>query len=100
MENNKKYINPQHRFIEEYLQTMKIYLDDKQHNNFYRMLELSDRVNDLDNEIKELENEHLELKDKQLNIEIGLHELKKRIANKELAKEANIVELEKTIKGK
>lgn len=100
MENNKKYINKQHRFIEEYLQTMQIYLDDKQHKNFYRVLELSDRVNDLDNEIKELENEHLELKDKQLNIEIGLYELKKRIANKELAKEANIVELEKTIIGK
>ena len=97
---NKKNINKQHRFIEEYLQTLGVYLDDKQHNKFYRMLELSDRIKDLENEIDELDKNHLLLKDKQINIEIELYELKKRIANKELAKEANIVELEKTIKGK
>ena len=97
---NKKNINKQHRFIEEYLQTLGVYLDDKQHNKFYRMLELSDRIKDLENEIDELDKNHLLLKDKQINIEIELYELKKRIANKELAKEANIVELEKTIKEK
>lgn len=96
---NKKYINAQHRFIEEYLQSMQIYLDDNQHNNFYRVLELYERVKELDDEIKELESEHLQLKDKQINIEIGLYELKKRIANRELAKEANIIELEKAMKN-
>lgn len=99
MENNKKYINPQHRFIEEYLQTIQVYLDDKQHNNFYRVLGVYERVKELDDGIKELKNELLELQDKQINIEFGLHELKKRIANKQLAMEANIVDLEKTIKG-
>ena len=93
MENNKK-------FIERYLKTLNVYLDDKQSKNFNRMLGLYESVKDLDNEINDLENEHLLLKDKQINIEIGIHELKKRIANKELAKEANIVELEKTIKEK
>ncbi|WP_283393080.1 hypothetical protein [Photobacterium phosphoreum] len=93
MENNKK-------FIERYLKTLNVYLDDKQSKNFNRMLGLYESVKDLDNEINDLENEHLLLKDKQINIEIGIHELKKRIANKQLAKEANIIELEKTIKGK
>ena len=93
MENNKK-------FIERYLKTLNVYLDDKQSKNFNRMLGLYESVKDLDNEINDLENEHLLLKDKQINIEIGIHELKKRIANRELAKEANIIELEKTIKGK
>lgn len=93
MENNNK-------FIERYLKSLNFYLDDNQRKNFNRMLELYEMVKYLDNGIEELESEYLELKDKQINIEIGLHELKKRIANKELAREANIVELEKTIKGK
>ena len=93
MENNKK-------FIERYLKTLNVYLDDKQSKNFNRVVELYEAVKYLDNQIKELESEHLQLKDKQINIEIGIHELKKRIANKQLAKEANIIELEKTIKGK
>ena len=93
MENNKK-------FIERYLKTLNVYLDDKQSKNFNRMFELYEAVKYLDNQIKELESEHLQLKDKQINIEIGIHELKKRIANRELAKEVNIIELEKTIKGK
>lgn len=90
--NNKK-------FIERYLKTLNVYLDDKQSKNFNRMLELYESVKDLDNEIKNLETEHLQLKDKQLNIEIGLYELKKTIANREIAQEAILIELEKMIKG-
>ena len=93
MENNNK-------FIERYLKTLNVYLDDKQSKNFNKMIDLYEMVKFLDNGVKELENELLELKDKQINIEIGINELKKRIANKQLAKEANIIELEKTIKGK
>lgn len=92
MENNNK-------FIERYLNCLNIYLDDNQRKNFNRVVELYEAVKYLDNQIKELESEHLQLKDKQINIEIGLYELKKRIANRELAKEANIIELEKEIKG-
>lgn len=54
-------------------------LDDKQSKNFNRMLELYKSVKDLDNEIK--------------NLEIG-------IANREIAQEAILIELEKMIKGK
>lgn len=93
MNNNNK------KFIERYLKTLNVYLDDKQSKNFNRVVELYEAVKYLDNQIKELESEHLQLKDKQINIEIGLYELKKRIANRELAKEANIIELEKEIKG-
>lgn len=90
--NNKK-------FIERYLKTLNVYLDDKQSKNFKWMLELYERVKELDNEIKDLESNHSQLKDKQLSIEIDLYELKKRIANKELAQEAILIELEKMIKG-
>lgn len=93
MNNNNK------KFIERYLKTLNVYLDDKQSKNFNRMLELYESVKDLDNEIKNLETEHLQLKDKQLNIEIGLYELKKTIANREIAQEAILIELEKMIKG-
>lgn len=92
MENNNK-------FIERYLNSLNIYLDDNQRKNFNRVVELYEAVKYLDNQIKELESEHLQLKDKQINIEIGLYELKKRIANRELAKEANIIELEKAMKN-
>lgn len=56
-----------------------VYLDDKQSKNFNRMFELYKSVKDLDNEIK--------------NLEIG-------IANREIAQEAILIELEKMIKGK
>lgn len=56
-----------------------VYLDDKQSKNFNRMFELYKSVKDLDNEIK--------------NLEIG-------IANREIAQEAILIELEKMITGK
>lgn len=92
--------NDNNKFIQRYLKSLNVYLDDNQSKKFNRMLGLYESVKDLDNEINDLENEHLELKDKQINIEIGLHELKKRIANKEIAQEAILIELEKMITGK
>lgn len=99
MNNKKKYLNAEHRFIEEFLQTMGIYLDDKQHNIFYRLLELNDRVKDIENEIEELDKNHRILKDKQLNIEIDLYETKKRTLNKEIQKKAVQNEFERILKN-
>lgn len=92
--------NNNNKFIQRYLKSLNVYLDDNQSKKFNRMLGLYESVKDLDNEINDLENEHLLLKDKRINIEIGIHELKKRIANKEIAQEAILIELEKMIKGK
>lgn len=96
---NKKKINKYHKFIEEYLQTLGVYLDDKQHNKFYTVLELYERVKELENEIDELDKNHRALKDKQLNIEIELHEIKKRTLNKETAKKAVRDEFERILKN-
>lgn len=92
--------NNNNKFIERYLKSLNVYLDDNQSKNFNRMLELYERVKELDNEIKDLESNHSKLKDKQLSIEIEFYGLKKRIANKEIAQEAILIELEKMIKGK
>ena len=97
MNNKKKYLNAEHRFIEEFLQTMGFYLDTNQHNIFYRLLELNDRVKDIENEIEELDKNHHILKDKQLNIEIELYETKKRTLNKEIQKKAVQNEFERIL---